>query len=60
MMQTGGPATRRSGGEVTRMEKPEDVAAMLRLRAAGWGKKRIAAELGCSKNTVRRYVEQGG
>ncbi len=60
MMQTGGPAARRSGGEVTRMEKPEDVAAMLRLHAAGWGKKRIASELGCSKNTVKRYVEQGG
>jgi transposase len=42
------------------MEKPDDVAAMLRLHAAGWGVKRIAAELGCSKNTVKRYIRQGG
>jgi transposase len=42
------------------MEKPEDVAAMLRLHAAGWGAKRIAAELGCARNTVRRYLRDGG
>jgi transposase len=33
---------------------------MLRLHAAGWGAKRIADELGCSRNTVRRYLRQGG
>ena len=60
MTQTGTPTARTSGREVTKMEKPEDVAAMLRLHAAGWGKKRIAAELGCSKNTVKRYLENGG
>jgi transposase len=46
--------------EVARMETPEDVAAMLRLHAAGWGTKRIAEELGCARNTVRRYLRQGG
>ena len=60
MTQTATPTARTSGREVTKMEKPEDVAAMLRLHAAGWGKKRIAAELGCSKNTVKRYLENGG
>ncbi len=34
------------------METPDDVSAMVRLKALGWGAKRIAAELGCSKNTV--------
>jgi transposase len=33
---------------------------MLRLRALGWGTKRIAAELGCSRNTVKRYIESEG
>src|SRR3954464_5222408 len=33
---------------------------MLHLHALGWGAKRIAAELGCSRNTVRRYLRQGG
>jgi transposase len=42
------------------METPEDVAAMLRLHELGWGTKRIAAELGASRNTVRRYIRQGG
>jgi transposase len=39
---------------------PDEVAAMLRLRALGWGTRRIAAEFGCSRNTVKRYVELGG
>ncbi|HZZ62208.1 MAG TPA: helix-turn-helix domain-containing protein, partial [Roseiarcus sp.] len=43
-----------------RMLRPDDVSAMLRLRGLGWGTKRIAAELGCSRNTVRRYVEADG
>ena len=42
------------------MLQAEEVAAMLRLQALGWGAKRIAAELGCSRNTVRRYLRQGG
>src|SRR4051794_30717321 len=39
------------GGE--EMRAPEEVAVMLRLHALGWGAKRIAAELGCCRNTVR-------
>lgn len=38
---------------------PDDVAAMIRLKALGWGSKRIAAELGCSRNTVRRWLGEG-
>lgn len=32
------------------MKTPDDVSAMVRLKALGWGAKRIATELGCSKN----------
>lgn len=42
------------------MQAPEDVEAMLKLASLGWGAKRIANELGCSRNTVRRYLRQGG
>ncbi|MEJ8850736.1 IS21 family transposase [Variovorax rhizosphaerae] len=42
------------------MQAPEDVEAMLKLASLGWGAKRIASELGCSRNTVRRYLRQGG
>ena len=38
------------------MHTPEAVAAMRQLRDLGWGIKRIARELGCSKNTVRHYL----
>lgn len=31
------------------MRTPDDVSAMVRLKALGWGAKRIAAELGCSR-----------
>jgi transposase len=41
------------------MKAPDDVSAMLRLRALGWGSKRIAAELGCARNTVRRWLTEG-
>ena len=50
-------------GELSRregMRMPDEVAAMLRLKALGWGIKRIARELGCSHMTVRHYVAQGG
>src|SRR5512132_1446685 len=43
-----------------RMETPGDVAVMLRLAELGWGSKRIAGELGCSRTTVKRYLRQGG
>lgn len=42
------------------MHSPEDVAAMLRLKSCGWGARRIARELGVSKNTVKRYLREGG
>ena len=42
------------------MQTPEDVQAMLKLASLGWGAKRIAAEMGCSRNTVRGYLRQGG
>src|ERR687886_1190760 len=58
-----------SKGEVSRrtmqpqgetMRAPDEVAAMVCLRALGWGVRRIAAELGCSHMTVRRYLAEGG
>ncbi len=45
-------------GEV--MKTPGDVTAMVRLKACGWGIKRIARELGCSHHTVKHYVSAGG
>jgi transposase len=42
------------------MRAPDEVATMVRLKALGWGVRRIAHELGCSHMTVRRYLEAGG
>ena len=42
------------------MMKADEVEAMLRLHKLGWGTRRIAGEFGCSRNTVRRYVEARG
>ncbi len=42
------------------MRTPDEAAAMVRLKALGWGIRRIAAEFGCSHETVRRYVKAGG
>jgi DNA-binding NarL/FixJ family response regulator len=42
------------------MQTPDEVAATLRLKALGWGIKRIAKALGCSHMTVQHYVAQGG
>ena len=42
------------------MQTPETVAAMKRLHELGWGIKRIARELGGSKNTVKGYLRRGG
>jgi transposase len=41
------------------VETPEAVAAMLRLHEVGWGTRRIARELGCSRTTVQHYLAQG-
>lgn len=46
------------GGQT--MLAPEEVQKMLGLRSLGWGSKRISKELGCSRNTVREYLRQGG
>jgi len=42
------------------MLAPDEVAAMVRLHRLGWGTKRVAGELGCSRNTVKRYLAAGG
>jgi transposase len=41
------------------MMAPDDVSAMLRLKGLGWGSRRIAAELGCSRDTVRQWLTRG-
>ena len=33
---------------------------MVRLHQLGWGTRRIAGELGCSRNAVKRYLAAGG
>jgi uncharacterized protein YjcR len=43
-----------------KMLAPQEVQRMLALSALGWGAKRISRELGCSRNTVREYLRQGG
>lgn len=52
------PIHEQSGREITRT--PEEVTAILELHRQGWGAKRIARELGISKNTVKRYLNAGG
>lgn len=42
------------------MQTPEAVAAMRRLYELGWGLRRIAGELGCSRNTVKGHLGDGG
>lgn len=42
------------------MRAPQEVQRMVALQALGWGAKRISRELGCSRNTVRQYLWQGG
>lgn len=41
------------------MKEPDDVSAMLRLKVLGWGSRRIAAELGCSRTTAGRWLKEG-
>ena len=42
------------------MKTPDEVVAIKRLYELGWGTKRIARELGISKNTVKKYLEGDG
>ena len=42
------------------MKTPDEVLAMVRLHECGWGLRRIAAQFGCSRQTVKRYVKAGG
>jgi transposase len=46
------------GSEV--MKTPDEIGAMKRLYGLGWGAKRIARELGMSRNTVKKYLESDG
>jgi transposase len=52
--------SRREVSRRIEMRTPDEVSAMLALKARGWGSKRIARELGCSRNTVKRWLAQGG
>ena len=45
-----------AGGSWENVQTREDVETMRRLRGLGWGTKRIAAELGCSRKTVKRWL----
>ena len=42
------------------MRTPDEVSAMLALKSCGWATKRFAAELGRSRNTVKRWIAEGG
>ena len=59
-METMETLPRTEGLRRVEMKEPDDVSAMLRLKALGWGARRIAAELGCSRTTVRRWLREGG
>ena len=43
-----------------KVQGPDEVRVMLELHRRGWGSRRIAQELGISRNTVRRYLRAGG
>ena len=38
---------------------PDEVAAVVWLHKLGWGTRRIAGGLGCSRNTAKRYLAAG-
>jgi len=59
-MSKGQGFPREIGARGETMLTPDDVPAMVRLNELGWGTRRIAAELCCSRNTVKRYVEADG
>ena len=58
LLGQGSPRGSDAWGET--MLAPEEVAAMVQLHRLGWGTKRIAGELGRSRNTVKRYFAAGG
>lgn len=41
------------------MREADEVTAMLRLHRLGWGTRRIATALGCSRTTVQRCLSRG-
>jgi len=41
------------------MLDPEIVVQIRALRRLGWGTKKIAREVGCARNSVRRYLREG-
>ena len=47
-----------AGADGEPVRTPDDVAVILRLYQLGWGAKRIAREVGCARNTVKRYLAQ--
>lgn len=59
-MDSGHSVPRGSMTQGEEMLQPDEVAAMMRLHGIGWGAKRLAREFGCARNTVRRYLRQGG
>ena len=58
-MSTGETMSPPRHAEEVEMLEPEVVRQVRELTALGWGAKRIAAELGVARNTVRRYVRGG-
>jgi len=59
-MTEGGSSPRERIERGETMLTPDEVTAMVQLHGLGWGSKRIAAHLGCARNTVKRYVAAGG
>ena len=57
-LEQGSPLGFEPWGE--RMLAPDEVAHMARFHQLGWGTRRIAGELGCSRITVKRYLAAGG
>ena len=59
-MSTGQGSPQEWGLRGENMLTPDEVTAMVRLHGLGLGTRRIARELGCSRATVKRYLEAGG
>jgi len=60
LQEDGGVSPRAVGLRGESMLLSDEVTAMVRLHGLGMGTKRIARELGCSRTTVRRYLDAGG